>query len=118
MARAIHNQPPQRIFGLCTIASSAPGASRAPGHHRPRSLPLGRPNSSNSGWNWGRFCTDLWRPWRPDASVLGQRRPGALGPDRGFLDCQLASEWRRWRLRQQGQARFFADEVGPSYNEF
>ena len=53
---------------------------------------------------------DLWRQWRPDASVLEQRRPGALGPDRGFLDFQLAPGWRRWRLRQQGQGRFFADD--------
>ena len=84
-----------RTPGLGTIASSAPGASRAPGRHRPRSLPPGRPNSSNSGRNWGVFS----------------RIYGALGPDRGLLDCQLAAGWRRWRLRQQGQARFFAD--GP-----
>ena len=49
-----------------------------------------------------RFFVELGRLWRPDASVLGQRRPGALGPDRGFPYCQLASEWRWWRLRQQG----------------
>ena len=61
------HEHPQRIFGaltpccgawapgLCTIASSASGASRAPRGHRPRSLPPGRPNNSNSGRNWGVF---------------------------------------------------------------
>jgi len=44
-----------RAPGLCTIASSASGASRAPRRHRPRSLPPGRPNSSDSGRNWGDF---------------------------------------------------------------
>jgi len=45
-----------RTPGLCTIASSAPGASRAPGRHRPRSLPPGRPNTSTSRRNWGVFA--------------------------------------------------------------
>jgi len=45
------------VPGLCTITSSASGASRAPRRHRPRSLPLGRPNSSNCRRN----CADFSR---------------------------------------------------------
>jgi len=41
--------------GLCTIASSALGASRAPRRHRSGSLPHKCPNSSNSGRNWSDF---------------------------------------------------------------